>query len=88
MRSPLLVVGVCAVIIVGGLFLAMSSSTAGAVIAMIGFVGFGAFLVFAQIKAALNSPGLYVTPGKARREWKAEQEAARLAEQRKAERER
>lgn len=84
MRSPLLVIAACAAVIILGLALAGVSSTAGSVIALIGIAALGAFLVFAQVKAARNDPGLYYTPGKARREWKAEQEAARRAEQRKA----
>ena len=84
MRSPLVVVAICAAVMIGGLLLVSVSSLAGAVIAIAGIAGMGVFLVYAEIRAARNSPGLIYTPGKARREWKAEQEAARRAEQRKA----
>ena len=56
-------------------------------VALIGVIGFGALLMYAGIRAFFNSPGMYYAPGKARREWKAEQEAARRAEQRRAGRE-
>jgi hypothetical protein len=88
MRSPLMVVVVFVLIIVGGLALATVSSGAGALIAVTGVAGLGAFYVYALIRAARNDPGRIYAPGKARREWKAEQEAARLAEQRKAGRDR
>jgi hypothetical protein len=83
MRMLLLVILACAAMLLGGLALAGLPGAMGGVgvgLTLVGVAGFGAFLVFAQIKAYRTDRGLYFTPGKAYREWKAEQEAARRAE--------
>jgi hypothetical protein len=83
MRMLVLAILACTAMLVGGLALSGLPGAGGGVgagLAIVGVVGFGAFLVFAQIKAYRTDRGLYYTPGKAYKEWKAEQEAARRAE--------
>lgn len=69
-----LVLAACVATLVFGLALAGVSGPAGTVIAVAGIIGLAALLIFAYVKAWRNDQGVFLTPGKGYREWRAERD--------------
>jgi hypothetical protein len=63
-------------LLIGGLALVPASAPAGAVLAVMGILWLGGFLIYAYIRAYQTGQGDRYTPGKGYREVQAERKAA------------